>query len=95
MSIRSKVGVILVLTLAIAFLPAVAAFAAGTHASCMGHEASGISPKGTAEEAPGGMPEFKAFVSATFPGAPPGAFFSYVARLHAETHADCDEILDG
>jgi hypothetical protein len=61
-----------------------------THASCLGFEASGISPPGSSDEFPGGMPELKTFVTDSFPGTPPGAIYSAVAQVHAGSHEACD-----
>ena len=72
------------MTLAIALVvtaglgPAGTAFAAAGPASCMGHEASSLSPPGSSDEVPGGMPEFGSFIRANFPG-PSG--FSFEASL--------------
>lgn len=71
--------------------PATSAFAAaGTHASCMALEASNISPPGSLDEVPGGMPEFNAFIRENVPG-PKGAFTRQIAKLHAGSHDACDE----
>ena len=76
--------------------PAVPAFAeAGSPASCMGHEASALSPPGSSDEALGGMPELKAFIDQMFPDQPPGAIFSAIASLHEGSHEACDEALEG
>jgi hypothetical protein len=81
--------------------PAGTAFAdvgsvSSTHASCMGIEAAAISPPGSSTEAPGGVPDIKAFLDQVAPGVPPGtAFFSIAARLHQGSHAACDEALGG
>jgi hypothetical protein len=61
----------------------------------MGFEASGISPPGSSDEIPGGVPELKAFIDQTFPGLPPGVIFMTVARLHGGSHEACDEALEG
>jgi hypothetical protein len=63
---------------------------AGSHASCIGLEASGISPHGSSDEFPGGMPELQAFVKDAFPGVPSGAIVSATAKVHAGSHAECD-----
>ena len=66
--------------------------ATGTPASCMGIEAAALSPPGSSDEAPGGMPDVKVFVDETFPGVPPGlAFYSFAAGLHEGSHELCDE----
>ncbi len=64
----------------------------GVHTSCMGHEASAISPPGSSEEIPDGMPEFKAFID-TLP-SPPGTIYSFIASLHEGSHEACDEVLE-
>jgi len=66
---------------------------AGSHASCVGIEASSISPKGSLEEFPSGMPELTAFVRslANELGVSPGAIISFVAGLHEGSHPACDE----
>jgi hypothetical protein len=62
-------------------------------ASCVGHEASGISPPGSSEEFPGGPPELKAAVEAAFPGVPLGQVVRIVATQHLGSHEACDEAL--
>jgi hypothetical protein len=70
--------------------PAGTAFAdAGAGASCMGHEASGVSPPGSSDEFAGGMPEFRQFIGNNFPG-PPGAVYSAIAKQHGESHEACE-----
>ncbi len=82
------------LALALALTSVGTAFAdAGGSASCMGHEASGVSPPGSSEEFPAGMRALRNFVDAAFPGVPPGAIFSTIAKLHAGSHEACDEAL--
>lgn len=68
---------------------------AGPPASCVGHEASGVSPPGSSAELPGGMPQLHEFIEATFPGTPPGAVVSAVAKLHEGSHEACDEATEG
>jgi hypothetical protein len=72
---------------------ATAAGGASSKASCLGIEASSISPPGTSDEFPGGMSELAAFVHvlAGQLGVPPGAIVSSVAKLHEGSHAACDE----
>jgi hypothetical protein len=67
------------------------------HASCMGIEHAAISPPGTSDEEPGGSRQFVGEIKAlaTLLGLPPGAIFRFVASLHAGSHADCDEALEG
>jgi hypothetical protein len=70
--------------------------ASPTRASCMGIEAAAISPPGSSTEAPGGVPDIKAFIGQVAPGVPPGkAFFSVAAGLHEGSHEACDEALGG
>ena len=89
--IRS-LAVLLGLVVVLMVLPVGVAFAdAGSHASCMGIEASAISPKGTSEELPGGMPQHTRFLKASFPGVPLGAIVGQVAKIHAGSHEACDE----
>jgi len=92
MSRLSRVIVVVALAAAPTLLPAAAAFAdAGTNASCIGHEASGISPKGSSDEFPGGMAQVHAVITEAFPGVPYGAIISSVAKLHEGSHEACDE----
>lgn len=63
---------------------------AGAGASCMGHEASGISPPGTSDEFVGGMPEFRQFIADNFPGTPPGAIIRTIAKQHGVSHEACE-----
>lgn len=80
------------LTLALA---PVAGADAGPAASCVGHEASGISPPGSSDEVPGGMPQLLQFIKGAFPGTPQGAVVSTVAKLHEGSHQACDEATEG
>jgi hypothetical protein len=67
-----------------------------TPASCMGIEAAALSPPGSSDEAPGGMPDVKAFLDENAPGVPPGlAFYSFAAHLREGSHTACDEALGG
>jgi ABC-type phosphate/phosphonate transport system substrate-binding protein len=59
------------------------------NASCIGFEASGISPAGSSDEFPGGVPELQAFLHDTF-GHPTGAIVSEVAHQHLGSHEACD-----
>jgi hypothetical protein len=63
------------------------------HASCMAIEAEAISPPGSSDEAPGGMPEFMQFVRG-LPGSP-GSSISFIAGLHEGSHEDCDAAIGG
>ena len=89
-----RFGIVMVgLVIALLVIPAGAAFAdAGSHASCMGLEASGISPKGSSEELPGGMPQLIGFIHETFPGTPAGAVVSSIAKIQAGSHEACDQV---
>jgi len=71
-----------------------ASAAAGGPASCVGHESSNISPLGSSEEFPRGRPALEKFVRDNFPGTPPGAVKSQVAKLHEGSHEACDEALE-
>ena len=81
-----------------ALVPATASADVGsaetTPASCMGIEAAAPSPPGSSEEAPGGVPDIKAFVDEAAPGVPPGlAFFSVAGGTRVGSHEACDEVL--
>ena len=89
---RKTLTVLLFLIVALTVMPVGAALAdAGTHASCVGHEASAISPAGSSEEVPGGMPQLVSILHEAFPGVPLGAIVSQVAHIHAGSHEGCDE----
>lgn len=64
-----------------------------THASCAGQEAASISPPGSSDEVPGGMPELTEFVRG-LPGSP-GSTIRFVASLHEGSHEACDEAIEG
>jgi hypothetical protein len=82
---------VIALTAVLSLVSTGAAFAdAGTHASCIGLEASGISPKGSSEEFPGGVPQLKAIIGELFPGVPYGAIVGSLAHVHAGSHDACD-----
>jgi hypothetical protein len=78
---------------ALALLASPGAFAASPHSSCMGQEASALSPPGSSDEAPGGMPDVTAFAKANF--SPPGTLYTTFAQLHAGSHDACDEAVGG
>jgi hypothetical protein len=59
-------------------------------ASCIGIEASAVSPPRTSDEFPGGMPELVSFVRDVL-GVRLGEAVSFVAGFHEESHAKCDE----
>jgi len=77
------------LTLGLAAGPAMAD--AQRSASCVGFEASSISPPGSLAEFPGGMPSLRQWIGTTFPGVPPGVVVSAVAGLREGSHEACDE----
>ena len=62
-------------------------------ASCIGIEASHISPPGSSEEFPGGMPQLVSVVHdlSTQFGVAPGAIISSEAHRHAGSHEACDQ----
>jgi hypothetical protein len=66
-------------------------------ASCMGLEQASISPPGSSVEEPGGASQLIGEVKelASFFGVKPGALLSFIASLHAGSHAQCDEALEG
>ena len=87
-----KLVILVGLIVALVVLPAgIASAEAGTHASCVGHEASAISPKGSSDELPGGAPQLIQFLRETFPGTPVGAIVGQIAKIHAGSHEACDE----
>jgi hypothetical protein len=61
---------------------------ASGEASCIGIEASSISPPGSSLEFPGGMPELLSFVRGT--GAKIGPVVSSSAKVHAGSHEACE-----
>ena len=91
-------GALLVFALSAVVAPSVA-FAADEpngHASCIGLEQASISPPGSSDEVPGGARQFVGEVKelAGLFGVKPGALFSFIASLHAGSHAECDEALE-
>jgi hypothetical protein len=62
-------------------------------ASCVGIEASSISPPGSSDEFAGGMPEVIRFVASA--AGKVGPVVSAVAKLHEGSHAACDEATEG
>ena len=66
---------------------------ASSHASCIGIEASSISPPGSSDEAPGGMSQLVHFLKDEVGKVGPVA--SSVAKLHEGSHAACDEATEG
>jgi hypothetical protein len=91
---RKVTAGVVVATVAFAASAAPAFSDAGARASCMGIEASSISPPGSSGEVPGGMPEFRRFIRETFPGTPPGAVSRTIAKLHEGSHEACDEAIE-
>lgn len=69
------------------------ALAASSHASCLAHESSSISPPGTSDEFPGGRAELSHVIKELGGelGVSPGAIISSVAHLHEGSHEACDE----
>jgi hypothetical protein len=78
---------------ALALVASPGAFAASPMSSCMGQEASSLSPPGSSDEAPGGMKDFAAFAKENL--SPPGTLFTTFAHLHEGSHAACDEAVEG
>ena len=68
-------------------IPAANADASGP-ASCLGIEASAISPPGSTEEFPGGLPDVVRFVTAEEGSFGPAV--SQFAQVHAGSHEACD-----
>jgi hypothetical protein len=93
MSKTRKVTAVAVATVAFAISAAPAYSDAGGSASCMGIEASSLSPPGSSDEVPGGMREFRRFIKETVPG-PPGVVSRTFAQLHAGSHEACDEAVE-
>jgi hypothetical protein len=84
-SLLAGVGAIV---LALASAASASAEAHG-NASCVGFEASGISPPGSSDEFPGGMPELQQFLKDNA-GKPTGAVVSTEAKRHLGSHEGCD-----
>ena len=78
------------------FVPTTA-FADEQHASCLGIEASAISPPRSSNEAPGGMPQVHQELreAAVSLAVPVGSLYAGVAHLHEHSHAACDKALGG
>jgi hypothetical protein len=96
---RLALSIALALAVSIVVAPglALAADEPNGAASCMGLELASISPPGSSDEEPGGARQFVGEVKefASFLGVKPGALFGFIASLHAGSHADCDEALEG
>ena len=84
-------ALLILLALALVSSPAATARGPNTHSSCMGQEAAGISPPGSSDEVPNGMPGLISFIKGLSPA--PGAIVSYIASLHEGSHVACDELL--
>ncbi len=87
-SLRARIVVVgagLALLAGLVAAPGVARADAGANASCMGHEASAISPPGSYDEFPGGLPELKSLT-----GHPFGGTISGFAQLREGSHEACD-----
>lgn len=93
MSLKRRSAVtLIVMVVALVLVPAGSALAdAASSASCVGLEASSISPAGSSDEFPGGMPQLVEVLHEAYPGVPLGAIISQVARIHAGSHEGCDE----
>jgi hypothetical protein len=63
------------------------------NASCIGFEASSISPPGSSDEFPGGVPQVVAVVKDA--AGKYGPVISAVAKLHEGSHEACDEAAEG
>jgi hypothetical protein len=96
--LTARLATCVTVALGMLLLGAQAAVADSTgSASCMGIEASAISPPGTSEEVPGGASDLTAFVRdlARQLGVPPGAIIKSIAQLHEGSHEACDEAIEG
>jgi hypothetical protein len=95
---RTTFVAVLTLTVGSLATPGIVAAASepNSRASCMGLELASISPPGSSDEEPGGAPQFTGEVKglAASLGLRPGALFSFIAHLHAGSHAVCDEVLE-
>lgn len=69
-----------------------AAQATDEHTSCIGHEASSISPPGSSDGFAGGVPELIVLVQGLADefGIPSGAIVRSEAHRHAGSHEACD-----
>ncbi|MCA4133042.1 hypothetical protein [Arthrobacter sp. M4] len=72
--------------------PVMAAGPSG-NASCLGIEASAISPPGSSEEFPGGLPDVVRFVKSLEGKFGPAT--SQFAQIHAGSHEACDAAVGG
>lgn len=63
------------------------------NASCLGIEASAISPPGSSDEFPGGLPEVVEFVKSLEGKFGPAT--SQFAQIHAGSHEACDAAAGG
>jgi hypothetical protein len=88
---KARIRVVVALASASLLAAGVAQSAMGDasgNASCVGIEASGVSPPGTSEEAPGGMAELVRNTKAE--AGKFGPAVSAFARVHAGSHEACD-----
>jgi hypothetical protein len=98
---RTRLVLVALATLAITAVAAPAGISAASepngNASCIGLEQASISPPGSSDELPDGAPQFVGEVKelAVSFGVRPGTLFSFIAHLHAGSHAACDEALEG
>jgi hypothetical protein len=76
----------------VASVPVAGADASGP-ASCIGIEASAVSPPGSSDELPGGMPQLINVVKSEAGSV--GPVVSQVAKIHAGSHEACDEATEG
>jgi hypothetical protein len=93
-----RFGICVTVAVGTLLLSAPAAMADSTgNSSCIGIEASAISPPGTSEEVPGGAAALSAFIRAEADqaGVTPGAVVASIARLHEGSHEACDRAIDG
>ena len=86
-----QMAFLILFALALVSSPVVVAKGPNTHSSCMGQEAAGISPPGSSDEVPSGMPGLISFIKVSSPA--PGAIVSYIASLHEGSHDACDDVL--
>jgi hypothetical protein len=91
--VRSAAAIAAAAAFALAVGIPVAGADAQGNASCVGFEASAISPPGSSEEVPGGAPELIAFLKSEAGNA--GPVVSFVAKLHEGSHEACDEATEG
>jgi hypothetical protein len=92
---RLRTAVVVTVVVLLTLAPAGAALAvAASPASCMGHEASDISPPGSSTEFPEGMPGLKPEINELFPGVAFGRIINQIAGLREGSHEACDAALE-